>query len=348
MLKWREGQASPPFRVELLVTNNCNLRCRFCRGDWTPQKDDVLESSLKSIVNDAIEFGVEDFNICGGGEPFVKKDFVMSLIETIKKNGKRCFVNTNSTLLNEDDIRRLVELGLDDIAISTHGSDAETHDFHVNTPGAFDKLVNNIATIKRVKEELKKESPRVLIFHVLTKRNYEKIVELFRLAKELGVGSIVIFSMRVVVPEASTLKMDEADIKKFYEIVKNSREIIDGVPSNINDFTHEKFIKKSENVGDILISELGEKKDFNNAPCFEPWYNTAIMFDGRIAPCASLIEITPVRIGSGSLKEIRQGRFFSDIRDRILSHDVSDLCKICCIDKVFECNKIRSALTNAE
>ena len=75
LVKWIKEKKSYPTQLQFHLTNFCNLKCIFCPTRALVRSEDLkVEKELSTkewlrILNEAIELGVQEFHICGGGEP---------------------------------------------------------------------------------------------------------------------------------------------------------------------------------------------------------------------------------------------------------------------------------------
>ena len=118
---------SRPFEIDLHLTNRCNLRCVHCGYDSgvlkMPEHDlarllDAL-SGLHSVGASALHMV--------GGEPFVCRELVFSLLAWAGPRGMETQVLTNAWKITNEDIHRAFEMGLGKLLISIDG-DVEDHD----------------------------------------------------------------------------------------------------------------------------------------------------------------------------------------------------------------------------
>ncbi|MEM5855055.1 MAG: radical SAM protein [Candidatus Aenigmatarchaeota archaeon] len=339
-----EGKA-PPLRIEIWPTNKCNLRCLFCREILPRTESEIPEKRLICLLKEAAEMGVEECFIGGGGEPFMRKRTTLSLIKLSKQLGLSCFVNTNGTLLLKKDIKKIVDLGLDEIAISISGF-GSIHDFLVNKRGAFKRIEKTLLFFNKFKKEKNKDIPRISIWTVLTNKNFNKIRSLIEFTHRYNISTILFFSMRVNFPAAEKLKMKEEEITEFMKIKEDAETLLKKyrINSNLPEFVNKKFIEWSDDVGKILLSSISKKKNFFSIPCYEPWYYVTITPTGKVGPCAALSMKSTISVDSGKMEEIWYSEYFNRIRQQLFSHNISGICEKCCIDKIFESERIRAYL----
>jgi len=116
------GLRPPPFFV-ISPTMKCNLDCYGCyAGEYSKENAGLSFNLVDRIVTEAKEIGIH-FIVISGGEPFVRKD----LLQIYEKHSDMGFqIYTNGTLLNEETVQRLAELGNVMPCISLEGYEKET------------------------------------------------------------------------------------------------------------------------------------------------------------------------------------------------------------------------------
>lgn len=94
----------------LLLTHSCNISCPYC---WVPYNvtSELDVEEWKNIVNRLSQWGVTHFNILGG-EPLLRPELTLELVDHIGRLGCGPTVTTNGVLLNEILVRKLAAAGL--------------------------------------------------------------------------------------------------------------------------------------------------------------------------------------------------------------------------------------------
>ena len=89
LLEWVRGRKAPPFTLDINPTDRCNLKCIHCWQRAFKHIDssyELKDEELIRIVKEGIKLGVREFEITGGGEPLMRRDLTLKLMELIKKN----------------------------------------------------------------------------------------------------------------------------------------------------------------------------------------------------------------------------------------------------------------------
>lgn len=174
-----ERQLSAPVNVTWEVTYECNLSCSHCLSasgrrsplELTTDEGFQLIDQLSSLKVFQINFG--------GGEPFLRGDFV-DLVQYARRKGIVTCISTNGTLLDKDLIKYLKqdEAGPLFLQVSLDGASAEVND-RIRGSGVFEQVCRSISL-------LAEEGIKFSLNSVLTRVNYGELNELYRFAKFNG------------------------------------------------------------------------------------------------------------------------------------------------------------------
>lgn len=106
-------------KIFIEVTTYCNFRCDFCPITLTSRKSQHLDFELLTTVVDEIaKNDITDsiaFHLLG--EPLLYPH-IFEAVHHARKNGLRTEITTNGSLLTEDRVRRLIDVGLNKLTIS--------------------------------------------------------------------------------------------------------------------------------------------------------------------------------------------------------------------------------------
>jgi MoaA/NifB/PqqE/SkfB family radical SAM enzyme len=113
----REG-VNVPYTILIDPTARCNLHCTGCwAGDYDQRPELDLET-LDRILGEARELGIY-FIVYSGGEPLLRASDLLALAR--KYNDMAFHAYTNGTLVTEDLVRQLAEVGNFTLAFSVEG-----------------------------------------------------------------------------------------------------------------------------------------------------------------------------------------------------------------------------------
>ncbi len=297
--KWPKNKLGP-FLIEIWPTNRCNLRCTMC-GTWANRrkleengitynpteemKIEVSEERLLNIVEEANKLGAKEFLLTGGGEPFMRKITTLKLMERIKYRRLIGNLNTNGTLIAEDDIEKIVEIGWDMIMFSIDASNREMHNLIRGASGCFEKVKENLLAFKTVKKNLRSDKPKIAFNTVLSNKIYDKIDDLIKFASQVGCENITFIPL---IPfDESTKKLGLNDNQKS-KLNENIEELINfskklGVETNLNELS---FSISSGEMNKAIFDEMkNSPKDLVHAPCFEPFLHFLVKGNGEATFC---------------------------------------------------------------
>ena len=167
---------SAPVNVTWEVTYTCNLRCIHCLSDSGPKRKGELSTAECLQVIDALAaMKVFQFNI-GGGEPFMRPDF-LELMDYAHQKGMVTCISTNGTLIDKAIARRL-DNKLVYIQVSLDGATPASNDA-IRGCGSFQKATQAL-------QYLRQRDIEVSINTVLTQRSFTELDQLKELAASFG------------------------------------------------------------------------------------------------------------------------------------------------------------------
>lgn len=156
-----------PIGIKLELTYACNLRCAFCYTD-SPRRTlqrstDLSDDAWRRIVSEAIELGVVEA-VVTGGEPLLRRDLTLELIETMSAEGIGIAFNTNGWFVDEEIADRLRPLSTVTVHLSVDGAAPHLHDAQRGVPGSWRRAVEGV-------DHLLGAGVNVCIVHVVTPEN---------------------------------------------------------------------------------------------------------------------------------------------------------------------------------
>lgn len=153
-----------PLHLDIESTNACNLKCPHCAStcnNWGNSKIGFMDFDLfRKIIDEASKNGCYCVKFSLRGEPLLHPR-IMDMIKHVSESRIIDFYfNTNGMLLNEKNIKSLIDSGLRRISISVDGWDKES--FNRFRLGAdYDVVCNNIKKIVSIRGQNKYPKIRV-------------------------------------------------------------------------------------------------------------------------------------------------------------------------------------------
>ncbi len=344
LLKWESGKTAPPLRLIVFPTAKCNLQCRMCKRthNYPNSYTENLELGEMpidrwiKITKEAIEMGVKDWWIPGSGEPMMRSDAVVKVVEEVKyhSDDSNIMLTTNGTLFTPLIIRKFVKLGVDRIQFSLDSADPKIHDSIRGVKGSFYRTIKNIRLFNYYKKIFDTDKPDMYVNSVITRKNYTSLDKLAEKSKFLGCSRINLNEMIVYDKATPKIKdlviLDKSKIKGEIENLKSfgSADNFD-VSIRIDTGPEKKEITNDRCIGKRNKNQIIERK-FLSLPCFEPWYSISIDPYGFISPCCNWGKgKEEFSIVGKSLSEVWYGEYMEYFRDMISEGRLEGPCRGC-------------------
>lgn len=195
----RRRRAARPFEAfQIEVTSRCNIACVMCPvtvlADRWPQRDMRWET-FEGI---AAAFEHTDWvYLQGWGEPLLHRR-IFDMIARAKGAGCRVGFTTNGTRLTRRTGERLLELGLDLLAVSIAGATAATHEA-IRVGSDFARLTENLRRFLLLRAERRSATPKVEVFFLMTRANLAELPRAVELAAGLHADELVATNLDYVI-----------------------------------------------------------------------------------------------------------------------------------------------------
>jgi len=304
--------------VYLYFSQYCNLSCRHCwidpqfSTDKTPKKDEIDIKTLLLALDECRRLGTTSVKITGG-EPFLRSD-IFELLDYIKSNKLKLNIESNATLIREKEAQALKEAGVNQVAVSLDGPDAQTHEALRGIKGSF------LETLEGIKF-LKKQDLNIQVIICLWRKNKDYIKSTIDLARSLGANSVKI---NVITHIARADKMaKENEVLSTKEIIDFYRQLMEGLkkgpPFNVTFDIPPAFYP--------LVN--GQLKDLCTCGIMNI---LGILGDGKISICGiggSLETLVLGRIGQDRIEDVwNRHPILEEIRKNV-PHNLKGVCGKC-------------------
>jgi len=257
-----------PICIALEVTHNCTANCHHCDKGAPVNDHSVGAAEYKRVCEDIAPAMIQ----IAGGEPLCRKD-ILEIVRALHKPGKPPFLVfiTNSSLLTVEKYHKLREAGIKQFSISLDFPD-KRHDENRKIPGLFDHMSELVPKL------LSFGNNDVAINTCITRQNYPYLPEMARIVESWGakLNFSVYTPMRTHNDELSlrhpedTQKLREI-IDDFYDPAKGYRSVMTAKRVFYN------YLKFFENGSFMPDCQAG-------------WRSLVVNPDGRLTPCAMLID----------------------------------------------------------
>jgi sulfatase maturation enzyme AslB (radical SAM superfamily) len=162
----RERSPILPEIVQIESTNMCNAKCVFCPRDEMHRVQGVMSFDLfRKVVDECAELGITHVRMHNYGEAFMDRRLVEKIAYAKQKGIREVGMISNGSLITEAVARAMIEAGLDAINISVDAGGREV--FESTRLGLnYDKVIANIERIVRLRAELGKRRPKLILSFV--------------------------------------------------------------------------------------------------------------------------------------------------------------------------------------
>ena len=169
-----------PLSGAIELTYRCNVRCVHCLTACNQFKEQELKKEeLFRIIDQVVEKGCL-WLLLGGGEPFLREDF-LDIYTYIKKKGVFIIIYTNGTLITEEVADYLAKWRPFSVEITLHSLNKTIFERVTRVPGSFERCMRGIRLL------LERNIPLELKTVVMTV-NKDEVEAISRYAEGLGVN----------------------------------------------------------------------------------------------------------------------------------------------------------------
>lgn len=205
----------------LYITRRCNLHCRHCWVNASPEVAAEDEMSLKDyqrLLSRLKEGGLEVVKITGG-EPAIRPKVLGGLLNTCQRLGLKVSIESNGALLDQKMLTMFKKTGVQNLSISLDSPDPDFNDTLRGQKGAFQAAVQSILRARAL-------GLKVMVVSTVFAGASGNLHDLERLVRyvlvELGVPAMKIQS---VMPQGRAMSLNDAlfalqDHNKFISILK--------------------------------------------------------------------------------------------------------------------------------
>jgi len=193
----------------LIITNTCNLRCRFCNL-WKEERRNLNKKIIKNLLKEAKEYMGASSIAVSGGEPLTRyKDVLYIMTEAQKLDINEKILVTNGTLLTKEKIFKLYESGLTSIVFSIDGL-GEVHNY-LRGKSCFTSVINNLKSALKLRDTYKLKY-KIIVDMTLNRLNLRNIPDLVNFLNDLGVDSI---RVQPIIIRDSVFGLDKNSLPKI-------------------------------------------------------------------------------------------------------------------------------------
>lgn len=169
-----------PLPSEILIenTNSCNGQCMMCPRETLTRRRGFMAFALfeKIIREVASARRTPVVHLHGFGEPLLDESLPEKIMLAKTCGIRRTYLVTNASLLFPEMSRRIVNAGLDTMKVSFCGTDEESYQAAMRRLD-FGTAVHNIKELVKIRKDIKKTTPKVILEYLPQETNRAKVKE---------------------------------------------------------------------------------------------------------------------------------------------------------------------------
>ncbi|MCD4706180.1 MAG: radical SAM protein, partial [Candidatus Sabulitectum sp.] len=261
----RNGYSKVPILVQWMATLKCNLSCRHClSASMDNAFTDMPLHSVRKLIDEVAEMGVEEFLITGG-EPLARKD-IPDIADYLGFRGQNWTLNT-AAMPSEYQMTAFKKNSPGFVAVSLDGP-REVHDSFRGRKGSWQEAVDAIRFFKSL------PGVRVCAGTTVTSVNYRHLEETFHLVAASGADQ---WGIHLLVPEgraaySNDLFLSKRQLKKLIMFVARKRKYFQ--------------VEMADEIGYLggfepLVRDFPMTCGAGKSQC-------VILPDGEVVPCTTL------------------------------------------------------------
>jgi len=172
----KSKQLTLPRYIDVELTNMCNFKCCFCpigTKSMNRTKGYMSDEVAEALIDNVERFHIPGIRLIRWGEPTLHPKY-LEIIRRLKNVscGAYVHINTNGSLLNQEQIQQMIDMKLDSIKFSFQGADEGTYN-EMRQGGDYQHLLEIVRQMFKMRGEL--PYPYIQISTTLTGETVEQI-----------------------------------------------------------------------------------------------------------------------------------------------------------------------------
>ncbi len=322
VLAWQRGEKVAPVTIDMALTRACNAACGFCYA--VTQENDrgaITKDVMEKFLDDCKELDVKGISLVSDGESTLSPAFVYT-IQKGHANGISMAVGSNGYLLDENKIREILPC-LTYFRFNISAGEPERYKQVMGVrDGFFERVIQNIETMVKVKKELGLKVT-IGLQMVLMPRDIDQVLPLARLGKKLRPDYLIVKHCSDT--EDGALGVDYGAYAQHYGILEEAEALSDD-----EYHVHIKWNKINMNG----------KRSYSK--CLGSPFLMQISGSGLVGPCGMVFNDRYKKLHLGSIvterfKDIVYSERYREVMDYLASDDFNakTMCgSLCLQDRV--------------
>lgn len=278
---------STPRVLNLIVSQDCNLRCGYCyadHGTYRSEKKLMSYDTAKKCIDRLLSKDYDNHIVFFGGEPLLNFSLIKkidSYLNQKKLNAKYTTI-TNGTIINNE-IKNFINENFSNLWISLDGSKDINDGQRFGLAGSVhDRVVETI-------DKLQPRSYPITIKSIVTKRSANKLTEIVEHISSLNIDFMTIKCVKDVSPE-SEFFVSDGD----HEIYIN--ELANILVTSIKKLADGEEVKLVSYIYPILMQIITKTRMIHG--CSAGRELITITADGDVYPCEKYIGLKEFHMGN--------------------------------------------------
>lgn len=168
------GALKTPRYLDVELTNCCNFQCCFCptgTKSMNRMRGYMQPEVVEAICDNVKKYDVPGVRFIRWGEPTLHPEYI-EILKKMKSTGTLIHINTNGSLMTANQMRALIDMGLDSIKFSFQGADEGTYN-EMRQGGEYSKLLGIIREFNQIRGD--RDFPFIQISTTLTSETDDQI-----------------------------------------------------------------------------------------------------------------------------------------------------------------------------
>ena len=311
-----KGEPNNPLIVSYAVTKACNLRCLHCHVEARDAMANELNlKEAMHAIDEMALLGTEAL-IFSGGEPLLRKDFILALAEHCVDVGIIPAMLTNGVLINHKVAWELKDAGIMAVGIPLDSIIPENHDKLRNVPGTFNKAVKAVRACLDVDLE-------VVITTMALKDTFDDMPKRIDFIANLGVNQVAVYDLVPVgrgkdIMDQAMSQTQRVSLIRYLQRIQEDDEMVFTMSGGLP--LYPEIVSEMHKSNGTKPKDLLLKQFWIHAPvgCHAGILYFSLRPNGDVYPCTFL----PVKVGNireQSLTDIwRNSKVLNELRERSL------------------------------
>lgn len=309
---------SMPINVKFSTALACNLHCIHCGNENPGFREKGPSFPTGKVLLEFLRISpyLKSANLFREGEPFLWKH-LMKLIRLIAIDERITVVSTNGSLLTPQLAEKVVKSGLGRLLFSIDGGTKETIE-KIRYGLNYDKLVEGVAAVNRVKKELGTDLPELSWHFVAMRDNIEELPLAMELAADWG---FKVFHISYC--NTKPRNLSGQDLSDYPELTDRcvAEAVKIGLARGITVHAPLPF-------GEVDGEGYAERRRNATLLCRRPWREVEIGTDGGILPCCGGQPVIG-NLNKNTMAEIWNNEAYRELRRSLASGELDRYCEDC-------------------